>query len=101
MEKLIVKGNKIVTEREEEIYLRGVNIGGWLNMEDFINGYPGSEQSLRKLMKETVGEEKSNHFFEQLYQYFFNEKDILFLKSLGLNTIRLPLNYRQFEDDLD
>ncbi|MCC5895608.1 MAG: glycoside hydrolase family 5 protein [Alkalibacterium sp.] len=101
MKQLSVQGNQIVTEEGTPIYLKGVNIGGWLNMEDFINGYPGSEQSLRKLMTDEIGEEKSQVFFDSLHHHFFNEEDLAFITSLGLNTIRLPLNYRQFEDDLD
>lgn len=25
--------------------LRGAGVGGWMNMENFINGYPGAEGS--------------------------------------------------------
>ncbi|OZJ02249.1 hypothetical protein BZG36_04917, partial [Bifiguratus adelaidae] len=32
-------------------------------------------------------------------QYFFEEDDVVFLKSLGMNCVRLPFNYRHFEDD--
>ena len=30
-------------------------------------------------------------------EYFFTEKDAAFFKSLGLNCIRIPFNYRHFE----
>lgn len=99
MDRLSVEGNKIVTPEGSEVFLKGINIGGWFNMEDFINGYPGSEQSLRKLMKDTLGKEKSSIFFEMLHRNFFTVEDLEFIKSVGLNTIRLPLNYRHFEDD--
>ena len=33
----------------------------------------------------------------QFLEYFFEEKDAAFFKSLGLNSIRLPFNYRHFE----
>ena len=32
-------------------------------------------------------------------EYFFGEKDAEFFKSLGLNCIRIAINYRHFEDD--
>ena len=38
---LQVKQNQIVDEQGKEIRLRGTCIGGWMNMENFINGYPG------------------------------------------------------------
>jgi len=43
--------------------LRGTCIGGWLHMENFINGYPGAEYSLKRVMAETMGANK-----KQVYQ---------------------------------
>lgn len=36
----------------------------------------------------------------QFLEYFFTEADAAFFASLGLNCIRLPINYRHFEDDM-
>lgn len=33
----------------------------------------------------------------QFLEYFFQDEDAAFFKSLGLNCIRLPFNYRHFE----
>lgn len=37
----------------------------------------------------------------QFLQYFFDEDDAKFFASLKLNCIRLPINYRHFEDDMN
>lgn len=37
----------------------------------------------------------------QFLEYFFQEADAQFFVSLGLNCIRLPVNYRHFEDDMN
>jgi hypothetical protein len=37
----------------------------------------------------------------QFLEYFFTESDATFYKSLGLNAIRIPFNYRHFEDDMN
>jgi len=39
MDFLQVKNGKIVDQSGTEVYLRGTCVGGWMNMEDFINGY--------------------------------------------------------------
>ena len=39
--------------------------------------------------------------FPQFLEYFFQPADAAFFKSLGLNCIRLPFNYRHFEDDMN
>jgi endoglucanase len=96
---LQTKGGQIVDGAGRPIRLRGVCIGGWMNMENFINGYPGSEHGLRANMIEVLGESKAHFFFERLLDHVLREQDLAFLKSLGMNTVRLPFNYRQFESD--
>lgn len=51
-------------------------------------------------MLETMGREKYEFFFDRLMYYFFAEDDAQYLKSLGLNCLRLPFHYRHFEDDM-
>lgn len=94
-----VSAGKIVDHQQREVRLRGVCIGGWMNMENFINGYPGSEHGIRAAVSEVLGESKAHFFFERLLDHMLSEADLAFLKSLGCNTVRLPLNYRQFESD--
>ncbi len=37
---LRTRGTHIETEDGERVYLKGVGLGGWMNMENFITGYP-------------------------------------------------------------
>ncbi|MDQ0253169.1 aryl-phospho-beta-D-glucosidase BglC (GH1 family) [Evansella vedderi] len=99
MNMLKVNKNKITDSEGNSIQLRGTCIGGWMNMEDFINGYTGSEHGLRHAAAEVLGKGKAEFLFERMQYYFFGEEDIKFIKSWGANTVRLPLNYRHFEDD--
>ena len=52
-------------------------------------------------MLEVLGPEKYAFFFDKFLEYFFTEDDAKFFASLGLNCIRLPFNYRHFEDDMN
>ncbi|KAH9840771.1 glycoside hydrolase [Rhodofomes roseus] len=98
---LKVSGTKLVDQNGKEIILRGTAIGGWMNMENFISGYPGCEFQIRAALAEVVGNEKSEFFFDKFLEYFFSEADAKFFASLGLNCIRIPFNYRHFEDDMN
>jgi aryl-phospho-beta-D-glucosidase BglC (GH1 family) len=100
MDFLSIANGKIVDQQGHPAWLRGVNIGGWMNMENFINGYPGSESRQRAVLGEVLGRSKAAFFFERYLDYFFNEQDVQFLKARGVSAIRLPLNYRHFESDL-
>ncbi|KAI0258886.1 glycoside hydrolase [Gloeopeniophorella convolvens] len=98
---LQVSGTKIVNENDEEVILRGAGLGGWMNMENFISGYPGCEFQIRESLADTIGADRAAFFFDKFLEYFFQDADAKFFKSLGLNCIRLPFNYRHFEDDMD
>lgn len=100
MDFLKVSKEKIVNQTDTPVTLRGVCVGGFMNLEDFINGYSGTESNLRGNLTKVLGDKLSDYFFEQMADQFFNEEDIAFLSGLGANCIRIPLNYRHFEDDL-
>lgn len=99
MDLLSVKSNQIVDAHGQEVRLRGTCVGGWMNMEDFINAYPGAEHQLRATMARELGAEKAQFFFDRLLDHFFTEEDVAYIKSLGASVVRLPLNYRHFERD--
>ncbi|MGW1026424.1 glycoside hydrolase family 5 protein [Streptomyces sp. NPDC002577] len=96
---LHVDGDRLADEQGRTVVLHGVGLGGWMNMENFITGYPGSEQDIRRLLREAMGEEAYNAFFATFLVDFFDAADARHLASLGLNSVRIPVNYRHFEDD--
>lgn len=70
-------------------------------MENFITGFPGHEAQHRAAMRRVLGPEKYEFFFDRWLEYFFTEADAKFFADLGLNCLRLPFNYRHFEDDMN
>ncbi|MFO7171805.1 MAG: glycoside hydrolase family 5 protein [Bacillota bacterium] len=99
MEFLRTQGKYIVNESGQKVFLRGVCFGGWLNMENFISGYPGAESTLRQAIRAELGEERYQAFFQSFLDTFITEDDFRFLKELGATVVRVPFNYRHFEDD--
>src|SRR4051794_4777028 len=96
---LRVRGPRLVRGDGTEVILRGVGLGGWMNMENFITGYPATESQQRRALLRVLGEEGYHRFFERFYRAFFGPADAALLASIGLNTVRIPFNYRHFEDD--
>jgi endoglucanase len=96
---LRVRGPEIVDAEGRSVRLRGVCVGGWMNMENFINGYPGNESGVRRAAAQILGPARAEFLFDRWLDYFFGDDDIAFLKSCGANVVRLPLNYRHFESD--
>ncbi|PSK37325.1 hypothetical protein B9Z65_2067 [Elsinoe australis] len=98
---LRVQGDKVVDAGGTPVILRGSALGGQLNMENFIVGYPGHEHQFRASMAKVLGSQKADFFFDRFLHHFFTEQDAAFFASLGLNLLRIPFNYRHFEDDMN
>jgi len=96
---LSVRDDRLVDESGRTVTLYGVGLGGWLNMENFITGYPFTESAMRDALRRTLGEEGYARFFDRFLTAFFDEADARFLASIGLNSVRVPFHYRIFEDD--
>ncbi|KAL5041060.1 glycoside hydrolase superfamily [Aspergillus fruticulosus] len=77
---LRVDGDKVVDNNGNGVILRGAATGGWMNMENFITGYPAHVSQHRAAMLKA---------------------DAKFFAGLGLNCIRIPFNYRHFEDGMN
>ena len=98
---LHVSGNKIVNAKGDTVYLRGFGLGGMLHMENFINGFPANEEAFREGLLHVLGKKKYDLFFNEFYNNYFTKPDAEYIHHLGLNLIRIPINYRLFEDDMN
>jgi endoglucanase len=96
---LHVDGARIAGEDGSTVRLRGFGLGGWMNMENFITGYAGTESQQRATLLRALGEEGYRRFFDRLLDAFFDDTDAAYIASLGLNSLRIPVNYRHFESD--
>ncbi len=98
---LTISGDQIVNQKGDTVYLRGFGLGGMLHMENFIDGYPGNEETMREGLLNVLGEEKYRLFFDRFLKSYFTEPDAEYIQSLGLNLVRIPINYHLFEDDMN
>ena len=97
---LSTDGSRITNRDGSPVVLRGLGLGGWMNMENFITGYPANEEAQREAVRAVLGEERYEHYFDRFLEHFFTEDDAQFIRSLGLNLLRVPVNYRHLEDDM-
>lgn len=96
---LRVRGPDLVSAGGTRIVLRGVSLGGWMCMENFITGYPATETLHRRAMRRRLGDKVYEAFYDRLLECFFTDADARFLAGLGVNCVRIPFSYRHFEDD--
>ena len=95
---LRVDGDQI-TEGGRPVLLKGIGAAGWLNLENWMTGFPGHERGHRDAVAEVLGAERAKFFFERFITHFFDDADAAFIAEMGFNVVRIPFHYRFFEDD--
>lgn len=71
--------------------IRGVNLGGWFVLEQWMkptlfDGLSGPDETIFSTEKKDA-----KLVLEQHWQTFITKKDIKYLKSIGINSVRLPI----------
>ncbi|WP_129715388.1 cellulase family glycosylhydrolase [Pedobacter sp. SYP-B3415] len=88
-------GQRIVNEKNENVLLRGVGLGGWMLQEGYmlrVNG-EGQQHKIRKRIEDLVGPEKTKIFYEKWLANHTTRADIDSMKRWGFNSVRLPMHY--------
>src|SRR4029078_5458306 len=92
-------GSSFLGPDGQPLLLRGVCLGGWLNMENFITGYSANESLMRSEVAKVLGHDRADAFLEELVTRFFDEPDAAFLAESGFNLVRIAVGYKHLEDD--
>ncbi len=90
------EGNRIVDPNGGTILLRGVNLGNWLVPEGYmfkLETHTAAWQ-IDLLVKEMVGPAEARTFWEQYREAYITRADIAYLKAVGLNSVRVPFDFR-------
>ena len=93
-----VRGTEFVLD-DKPVLFKGMGVGSWLNIEHFMVGLPCTEYQMRDSFAAVFGQETAERFFAAFAECFMADEDFAFLQSLGVNLLRVPLNYRLFLDD--
>lgn len=95
-----VKGKNIVLNNED-FQLKGINLGNWLVPEGYMFKFENatSPRLINEVLCELLGPTGTKKFWKQYLSSYITEADIHYLKSTGINSIRVPFNYRLFTDE--
>jgi hypothetical protein len=98
---LRVNGHDIVDGCGNKFFIRGINLGHWLNPEGYMFGFSkcNSAHMINTMFCELVGSEETKKFWRTFKENYITEKDIAAIASTGANTVRLPLHYKLFTED--
>jgi endoglucanase len=93
-----VQGKEIIGPDKKPFLMRGTNLGNWLVPEGYMFKFKSvnSPRLINQALSELVGPEEAAAFWRKYQDSYITEGDIHFLKSIGVNSIRIPFNYRIF-----
>lgn len=99
---LRIKGPNIITPDGDKFLMQGINLGNWLNPEGYMFLF-GSEASqyrtINEAFSEMVGPDFMDEFWTKFKENYITEEDIQYIKSTGMNSIRIPFHYKLFTDE--
>lgn len=98
---ITVSGPDLYTPDGEKFFIQGINLGNWLNPEGYMFGFKrtGSAHLIDQAFRQMVGPDFTNSFWRQFKDNYITEKDIQYIQSTGMNTVRLPFHYKLFTDE--
>lgn len=93
-----VQGKEIIDSEGKPVLLKGINLGNWLVPEGYMFHFSkiNSPQFIYFFFNTILGPYEANNFWEEFRKFYITKEDIHFIKSLGLNHVRIPFNYRLF-----
>ena len=93
-----VKGKEVIGVNGKPFLMRGTNLGNWLVPEGYMFKFTNvnSPRIINEALTELMGPEDIKAFWKTFQDNYITAADIHFLKSSGMNSIRIPFNYRLF-----
>ncbi|RZL45397.1 MAG: glycoside hydrolase family 5 protein [Pedobacter sp.] len=93
-----VKGKDIIAPNGKAIVLTGTNLGNWLIPEGYMFKFKdvSSPRMINQVFTELIGPDKTAAFWQKYLENYITKADISYLKSTGMNSIRIPFHYKMF-----
>ena len=101
---LHTEGKFIYDADGEEVILRGLGTGNWMLQEGYMmqtDDLGGTHHEFRERLTETIGEAKTDSFYNAWLQYHFTRTDVDSMKSWGYNSVRVAMHYKWFTPPIE
>ncbi|QGY43648.1 cellulase family glycosylhydrolase [Maribellus comscasis] len=98
---ITINGPDLVAPDGRKFFIQGINLGNWLNPEGYMFRFSkaGSARLIDQAFREMVGPDFTDEFWKQFKDNYISREDIQYIKSTGVNSIRIPFHYKLFTDE--
>lgn len=96
-----VIGKEIIDADGKPFLMRGTNLGNWLIPEGYMFKFKNvsSPRLINQAFAELLGPDEAKLFWQKYLDTYITKGDIHYLKSSGVNSIRIPFSYRLFTNE--
>jgi endoglucanase len=95
------KGKEVIGTDGKPFLMKGTNLGNWLVPEGYMFLFQdvSSPRLINQTLTELLGPDEMKTFWKKYLDVYITEADIHYLKKTGMNSIRIPFNYRLFTNE--
>lgn len=85
----------------KQFIMRGTNLGNWLVPEGYMFKFKeaNSPRLINQTFSDLIGPAATDSFWKTFLNNYITQADIRYMKSIGMNSIRVPFNYRLFTNE--
>lgn len=98
---ITTSGKDIIGTDGKPFLIKGTNLGNWLVPEGYMFKFNNatSPRLINETFLELIGPDATKVFWKKYLDNYITQEDIHYLKSIGMNSIRVPFNYRLFTNE--
>lgn len=95
---IYTEGKNVMLPDGKPFIMRGTNLGNWLVPEGYMFKFSStnSPRLIDEMLSELIGPSAVDSFWNSYLTNYITREDIRYLKKIGMNSIRVPFNYRLF-----
>jgi len=92
------EGKDFIAPDGSVLHIKGINFGNWLMPEGYMFKFEvaKSPRQIYGAFDRLLGPERARAFWTEYRERYIGEDDIRFIKSVGFNTVRIPLHWDLF-----
>lgn len=96
-----IEGPDLIDPNGNKFLIQGINLGNWLNPEGYMFRFSNanSYRLINEAFCEMVGPDFTAWFWKEFKKNYITREDIAYIKSTGMNSIRIPFHYKLFTDE--